>query len=73
MTKSFGDRTPPSTPQVPRVAFSIPETAAALGVGRTLVYKFIEEGQLKSLKLGKRHMITAQEIQDFLGRMGGAA
>ena len=73
MSKSSGVPAPLPSPQVPRVAFSIPETAAALGVGRTLVYKFIEEGQLKSLKLGKRHMITAQEIQDFLCRMGGAA
>ena len=74
MSKFYGVPAPSPSPQVPRVAYSIPETAAALGVGKTLIYKFIDEGQLHSLKLGKRHVITAKDLEDFLLRkQGGVA
>jgi excisionase family DNA binding protein len=62
---------PLSSPQVPRVAYSIPEAAASLGIGRTLLYKLIGERQIKSQKIGKRHVITAKELEDFLRRNQG--
>ena len=56
-----------------RVGYSIEEAAISLGIGRTLVYKLIGEGQLKPVKLGKRTIIPAVELDAFLSRLGGAA
>lgn len=73
MNKITGAAAPSLATQVPRHAYSILETAHALGIGRTLVYHYIKVGQLRSFKLGKRHMIAKLEIDAFLTRMGGAA
>lgn len=71
MKKNSGINLPPPSPELARVAYSIPETAAKLGIGRTLAYRLIEEGQLRSVKLGKRHIVTAKELDDFLNRKQG--
>lgn len=49
-----------------RLAYSITETAEALGCSRGLVYKLIEQGQLKVAKIGRLRRITAAEIERFL-------
>jgi excisionase family DNA binding protein len=41
-----------------RRAYDIDETAAALGVCRDTVYARIKDGTLKSLKLGRRRLVT---------------
>ena len=51
-----------------RVAYSVEETAQALGIGRGLVFQLLREGQLKSIRLGKRRLIPAVELQAFMDR-----
>lgn len=42
---------------------SINEAANALNLGRTSVYKLIEEKKLESRKMGRRRMVTTASIR----------
>ena len=71
MRKNPGIVLPSPSSELARVAYSIPETAAQVGVGRSLIYRMIEEGRLRSVKLGKRHVVTTWDLEDFLLRKQG--
>lgn len=47
---------------------AISPTAAArrMGVGRTFLYELITSGALKTIKLGKRRLITIKAIEECL-------
>ena len=49
-----------------RMAYSITEAADALGISRGMVYKLIEQGQLKVAKIGRLRRIATAEINRFL-------
>ena len=40
--------------------------AASLGLGRTTTYRLIKEGRLRSIKVGRRRLVPADEIARFL-------
>jgi excisionase family DNA binding protein len=61
-----GDR--PSDPGVDRVAYSIKEAAEATGLSRDLLYDEMRAGRLAFLKVGRRRIITRQQLQAFLAR-----
>ena len=48
-----------------KLAFTINEASAALGIGRSKLYGLISEGKLKPRKLGKRTLILAVELRQF--------
>lgn len=49
-----------------RVAYSPAEAARMIGIGRTLLYEFIESEALRSIKRGGRRLITRKAIEAFL-------
>ncbi len=49
------------------VSASINETAKALGIGRTSVYRLIQEGRLETFKLGRRTLVKAASIRALAG------
>ncbi|ACV64407.1 conserved hypothetical protein [Desulfofarcimen acetoxidans DSM 771] len=51
-------------------AYSIPETAKILGIGRSLAYQLAREGKLKTVKLGKRLIVPAKVIEQMLSACG---
>ena len=57
--------TPPNTmaSMVDAIATSINEAAKALSVGRTTIYALIKLGRLKTIKLGRRTLITADSVR----------
>jgi excisionase family DNA binding protein len=55
----------------PRLAFGVQEVADALGVSRELVKHMIRTGQLPSVKLGRRRLISRKALERFLA--GGDA
>jgi excisionase family DNA binding protein len=59
------------TRDVEKLAYSIDEAAGALSVGRTSIERLIRRGELSSLKVGKRRIITREHIDRFLGGLGG--
>lgn len=46
-----------------RIFASIKETGNALGLGRTTIYRMINEGQLETVKLGSRNLVRIASIE----------
>ena len=46
-----------------RLAYPIPESAHLLGISPRGVYRLIESGELRTVKLGKRRLVPANELQ----------
>ena len=49
-----------------RLAFSPDETAQLLGISPELVFDLLRTGQLKSIKAGRRRLISRANIDAFL-------
>jgi excisionase family DNA binding protein len=56
-----------------RLAYSITETAEALGVSRDLVYDILRAGALKSVRVGRRRLVSAEALKAYLASSGNAA
>jgi excisionase family DNA binding protein len=54
-----------------RLAYSPLETARMLGIGRTLLYELIDRGEIKSLRIGARRLISRSAIEKFLTEREG--
>ena len=42
---------------------SVQEAAQTLSVGRTSIYQLIKSGELETMKLGRRRLITIQSLR----------
>lgn len=42
---------------------SIPDTARALGIGRTNVYSLIASGQLETVTIGRRRLVKVESVE----------
>lgn len=49
------------------LALSINDTAAALSCGRDSVYKLIEQGRLRGVRIGDRTVVPMSSIRELLG------
>lgn len=57
-----------------RLAYSVPEASAAIGIGKTKLYALITEGVLPSTHIGKRRLIRAADLEALIaGQLGRAA
>lgn len=59
----------PSAPTLLTVA----ETADTLRCGQTMVYQLIKDGRLASVKIGRRRLVRAAVVEEFIERGGAAA
>ena len=50
----------------PRLAVSPADAARLAGIGRTTLYEALGSGALRSLKIGKRRLITIEALKDWL-------
>lgn len=59
----------PQTQESPlRLALSVENTAKALGIGRTLCFGLIRDGELGAIRIHGRTVIQVTEIEAFLAR-----
>ena len=49
-----------------RLAYSVDEAARLTGLSRDLLYDQMRQGNLNSLKVGRRRLITRQHLDQFL-------
>jgi excisionase family DNA binding protein len=42
---------------------SVQEAARMLGIGRTSIYQLINSGELQTMKLGRRRLITIESLR----------
>lgn len=60
---------PPIPASVVRAAYRVEEAAAILGIGRTNIFRLMGLGVLGSIRIGRRRLIPALEIQAFIKRV----
>ena len=51
-----------------RLAYSVPQAIEATSVGRSLLYKQIKAGNLKTFKIGTRTLIAAEDLVAWLNK-----
>lgn len=56
-----------------RLAYPITDAAERIGVGRTTLYGLIESGDLESVTIGRRRLVTEDVLRAFLARRAQAA
>jgi excisionase family DNA binding protein len=54
-----------------RLLDSIREAGRRLGVGRTTIYALIKDGDLKSVKIRNRHLVTRASEDELIERLAG--
>jgi excisionase family DNA binding protein len=57
---------PKTTIPPAKLAFSIDEGCAALGITRPTIYKLIHRGELRTKMVGTRRLIPAAELERLL-------
>jgi len=55
-----------STSAIRPLLLSIPDAAAALGIGRTLVNELVSMGELASIKIGGRRLVRLDAIEQYV-------
>jgi excisionase family DNA binding protein len=49
-----------------KLAYSVEEAAEAIGISRSLVYDEMNAGRLGYIKIGRRRLITSQQLNEYL-------
>ncbi len=49
-----------------RLTMTVPEVAVALGISRNHAYWLVANGQIPSKRLGRRHLISRQRLEEWL-------
>lgn len=51
--------------------YPISDAAAQLGVGRTTLYELIRDGQLRTVKIGRRVLVPRDELARYVQTVAG--
>jgi excisionase family DNA binding protein len=54
-----------------RLLLTVEEAARRLGIGRTLAWQLVRDGQLPSVRLGRLVRVPARALEDWLKRRIG--
>ena len=52
---------------------TVEEAARLLGVSRTLTYRLIKDGQLRSIKIGKSRLVPMTSLESFIAEQINSA
>lgn len=50
----------------PRMAYSVKEACAIIGVGKNTIFALFNQGRLSRVKIGKRTLVLAHELKTLL-------
>lgn len=50
---------------------SVPEVEVKTGLGRTTVYGLMTNGDLRSVKIGRRRLVRSEDLDAFLAGLSG--
>jgi excisionase family DNA binding protein len=59
--------------ELPKLLYSVEESAIVLGIGRTQMFELISTGELASVKLGRRRLIPRAALIDLVARLTNTA
>jgi excisionase family DNA binding protein len=57
----------------PPVTVSVEEAAMLLGIGRTVTYRLVLGGELRSVKIGRRRLVVRASVQEYVARLERSA
>lgn len=60
-------------PPLEKLAYSVDEARARVGISRNSIYKEISAGRLKVTKIGRRSIILADDLRAWLAALRGGA
>ena len=52
-----------------RLSYTVDGACEVTGLNRNQFYKAITAGDLKTFKVGRRRMVSAQALQDFISKL----
>ena len=52
--------------QAPNLTVTIREACRATGIGKTTLYKLIDNGQIRRVKIGKRTLVRFDDLQKLV-------
>ena len=58
-------------PTLPKLAYTILDVCRTASIGRTRLYSEISEGRLRAVKVGRRTLIRAEDLDTWLRSLGG--
>ena len=58
----------PAITRIERLVLTVPEAAEVLGISRTTGYALVANGELPSLRLGRRLVIPIRALEELLGQ-----
>jgi excisionase family DNA binding protein len=65
---------PATAEYAPKLTYSVDEAAEAIGISRSLVYDEMNAGRLGYIKIGRRRLITSQQLNEYVaGLVANAA
>lgn len=56
----------PAAPTVERRLLTVAEAAEQLRVGRTMIYAMLRDGRINGVKIGRRRLVPASEIERII-------
>lgn len=56
-----------------RLSYNLKEATEVTGLNRAAIYRAITAGTLKTFKAGRRRMVSAKELRDYIDRLQGQA
>ena len=51
-----------------KLLLTVPEVAARLGLGRSLIYQLLMRGEIPSIKVGRARRVPSQGLEKFIAR-----
>jgi excisionase family DNA binding protein len=58
---------------IPRLLFSIEEAAVSLGIGKSNVESLIRDGVIETVTIGRRRLVPAEALTDYVERLKAAS
>ena len=59
-----------ATVSTERVALSVEEAAGRLGVSRSLIWKMVNQGTIRTVRAGHRVLVPVSAVEEFLSASG---
>lgn len=57
----------------PPVTISVEEAAMLLSIGRTVTYRLVLSGELRSVKIGRRRLVVRASVEEYVVRLENSA
>lgn len=63
----------PVTPASDRIAYSLDEVAARFGVTKRHIWRLIQRGEMRRVKIGRKAMVLSDDLDAYIDGLKAAA